>query len=109
MHLVTDCKAPTKCRNCGGPHRSDSRNCLARPSRSGPVTKYRLKTIRQMSQREYHAEARAKVAIIRAEAAAINEETPSICPKNNLDIISTNEVDMSEASIDVGTSSEIQL
>ncbi|KHJ32655.1 putative eka-like protein [Erysiphe necator] len=107
--MKVDVKAPTKCRNCGGPQRSDSRNCLARPSRSGPVTKDQLKTIRQMGQREYHAEARAKAAIIRAEAAAINEETPSICPKNNLDFISTNEVDMSEASIDVGTSPEIQL
>ncbi|KHJ35213.1 putative eka-like protein [Erysiphe necator] len=84
MHIVTDCKAPTKCR----------------------IDQI---MIRQISQREYHAEARAKAAIIRAEAAAINEETPPIYPKNNLDVILTNEVDMSEASIDVGTSSEIQL
>ncbi|KHJ31079.1 putative eka-like protein [Erysiphe necator] len=39
MHLTTKCKAPTRCRNCGGPHKSENRNCLARPSRSGPATK----------------------------------------------------------------------
>ncbi|KHJ33245.1 putative eka-like protein [Erysiphe necator] len=107
--ISSHCKAPTKCRNCGGSHRSDSRYCLARPSRSGPATKDQLKTIKHLSQRQYHAEARAKAAIIRVEVAAINEETPSIYPKNNPDVISINEVDMSEASIDLGTSSEIQL
>lgn len=70
MHSSTECKAATRCRNCGGPHRSDSRDCLARPSRSGPVTKEQLITIRQASQREYHAVARARAATIRAEVAA---------------------------------------
>ncbi|KAI0997130.1 hypothetical protein K3495_g11057 [Podosphaera aphanis] len=70
MHSTAECKAHTKCRNCGGPHRSDSRNCLARPTRSGPVTKEQLVTIRQASQREFAAVARAKVAVRRAEAAA---------------------------------------
>ncbi|CCU82619.1 EKA-like protein [Blumeria hordei DH14] len=32
MHSSSECKAHTKCRNCGGPHRSDSRDCLARLS-----------------------------------------------------------------------------
>ncbi|POS81952.1 hypothetical protein EPUL_006708, partial [Erysiphe pulchra] len=109
MHSVNECKAPTQCRNCGGPLRSDSRNFLARPSRSGPVTKDQLKTIRQMSQREYHAEAKAKAAIIRAEAAAINNQTPCIDTNNNKAVNPTNEVSMSEASIVVETSSEIQL
>lgn len=42
MHSTTECKAYTKCRNCGGPYCSDSRSCLARPTRSGPVTKEQL-------------------------------------------------------------------
>ncbi|KAI0991904.1 hypothetical protein K3495_g16283, partial [Podosphaera aphanis] len=70
MHSTAECKAHTKCRNCGGPHRSDSRSCLARPTRSGPVTKEQLATIRQASQREFAAVARAKAAVRRAEAAA---------------------------------------
>lgn len=71
MHSTSECKAHTKCRNCGGPHRSDSRSCLARPTRSGPVTKEQLATIRQASQLEFAAVARAKAAVMRAEAAAI--------------------------------------
>ncbi|KAI0994607.1 hypothetical protein K3495_g13574 [Podosphaera aphanis] len=71
MHSSAECKAHAKCRNCGGPHRSDSRSCLARPTRSGPVTKEQLVTIRQASQREFAAVARAKAAVRRAEAAAI--------------------------------------
>ncbi|POS82947.1 hypothetical protein EPUL_005522, partial [Erysiphe pulchra] len=39
--------AATKCRNCGGPHRSDSRRCLARPTQSGVPTKEQMKTYRQ--------------------------------------------------------------
>ncbi|POS82700.1 hypothetical protein EPUL_003942 [Erysiphe pulchra] len=34
-HSVDTCMAATKCRNCGGPHRADSRRCLARPNHSG--------------------------------------------------------------------------
>ncbi|KHJ32366.1 putative eka-like protein [Erysiphe necator] len=71
MHSINEYLAPTKYRNCGGPHRSVSRNCLARSSRSGPVSKDQLKTIRQMGQREYHAKIRAEAAAIRAEAAEI--------------------------------------
>ncbi|POS82454.1 hypothetical protein EPUL_005836, partial [Erysiphe pulchra] len=95
MHHNIECKAPTRCRNCGGPHRSDSRNCLARPSRTGPVTKEQLAKIRQMSQKEYHAVARAKAAVLRAKAAV---EVP-IPSQNNQsqDIINTTtEVDMIE-------------
>ncbi|KAI1004635.1 hypothetical protein K3495_g3576 [Podosphaera aphanis] len=70
MHSTSEYKARIKCRNCGRPHRSDSRSCLARPTRSGPVTKEQLVTIPQASQREFAAVARAKAAIRRSEAAA---------------------------------------
>ncbi|KAI1000717.1 hypothetical protein K3495_g7480 [Podosphaera aphanis] len=71
MHSATECKTPLRCRNCGGPHRSDSRNCLVRPTRTGPVTKEQLATIRQYRQREYVAVDRAKAAVQKAEEAAI--------------------------------------
>ncbi|KHJ31574.1 putative eka-like protein [Erysiphe necator] len=58
MNSINECKAPTKCRNCGGSQRSDNRNCPAHPSRSEPVSKDQLRTFRQMGQREYHAKAR---------------------------------------------------
>ncbi|KAI0998720.1 hypothetical protein K3495_g9472 [Podosphaera aphanis] len=70
MHSATECQAPTKCRNCGGPHRSESRNYLARPTRIGPVTKKQLVMIRQYGQREFAAVARAKAAATKAEEAA---------------------------------------
>ncbi|CCU76829.1 putative effector protein [Blumeria hordei DH14] len=69
MHSSAECKAHTKCRNCGGPHRSDSRDCLARPTKSGPASKENLEAIRQASQREFAAVVRAKSAVRRAEAA----------------------------------------
>ncbi|KAI1005857.1 hypothetical protein K3495_g2362 [Podosphaera aphanis] len=80
MHSTAECKAHTKCRNCGGPHRSDSRSCLARPTRSGPVTKEQLITIRQASQREFAAVARAKAAVRRAEAAASGAKQSATTP-----------------------------
>ncbi|KAI0994153.1 hypothetical protein K3495_g14030 [Podosphaera aphanis] len=52
------------------PHRSDSRSCLARPTRSGPVTKEQLVTSRQASQREFAAVARAKAAASVAKQSA---------------------------------------
>ncbi|KAI0996172.1 hypothetical protein K3495_g12005 [Podosphaera aphanis] len=64
MHSATECQAPTKCRNCGGPHRSESRNCQARPTRTGPVTKEQLPVIRQYRQREFAVVARAKAATV---------------------------------------------
>ena len=59
--------AITKCKNCGGPHRSDSRKCLARPTGSGPPTKEQLKAFRRAGDREYQAMVRAKAAEERAE------------------------------------------
>lgn len=38
-HSEELCMAATKCRNYGGPHRSDSRRCLARPTRLGAPKK----------------------------------------------------------------------
>ncbi|EPQ67534.1 hypothetical protein BGT96224_A21238 [Blumeria graminis f. sp. tritici 96224] len=63
--------APLKAR----PH--DSRSCPARPTRASPVTKEQLETIRQASQREYAAVARAKAALRRAAAAVEQTEAGS--------------------------------
>ncbi|POS83661.1 hypothetical protein EPUL_003788 [Erysiphe pulchra] len=101
MHAITECKAPTRRCNCGGPHKSDSTNCFTRPSRSGPVRKDQIKIIRQMGQREYHAKVRTEAAVMRAEAAAVAAELlPTIDQNNDQVIISTNEVSMSEAFIE---------
>lgn len=70
MHSAAECKALTKCRNCGGAHRSDDRTCLARPTRTGPVTKEQLVTIRQVEQLRYNAVARAKASAEKARVAA---------------------------------------
>ena len=72
MHVKTDCKALTKCKNCGGPHRSDSHKFLARPTRSGGPTKEQLKTFRAVGEREYQAVVRAKAAEQRALACDEN-------------------------------------
>ena len=69
MHAQEACQALTRCRNCGGPHRSDSHRCLARPTRSGSPTKDRLKIYRQAGDREYQAVIRAKAAEARAATA----------------------------------------
>ncbi|KHJ34876.1 putative eka-like protein [Erysiphe necator] len=61
-HSEDLCIATTKCRNCGGPHRSDSRRCLARPTRSGAPTKEQMKAFRQAGEREFQAVLRAKAA-----------------------------------------------
>ncbi|KHJ30457.1 putative eka-like protein [Erysiphe necator] len=61
-HCEDVCMAVTKCRNCGGPHRSDSRICLARPTRSGAPTKEQMKAFGQAGEREFQAVLRAKVA-----------------------------------------------
>nr|ABW72064.1 TE1a [Blumeria hordei] len=70
MHSTNECHEHTKCRNCGGLHRSNSRVCLARPTKSGPVSREQLATIRVASQRELAAVARAKAAVRRAETEA---------------------------------------
>lgn len=70
--------ALTKCRNCGGPHRSDSYKCLARPTRSGPPTREQLKVFRKAGDREYQAIVRAKVAEDRAAEIQESVETPHV-------------------------------
>ncbi len=70
MHAEDECKAPTRCRNCGGPHRSDSVKCLARPNRAGAPTKEQLKIYRQVGDREYQLLVRVKAAESKAAAAA---------------------------------------
>ena len=64
--------ALTKCRNRGGPHRSDSRDCQARPRKSGPVTKEQLAWVRQIQQGKFPEVTRARAAAKRAEKAIIS-------------------------------------
>ncbi|POS83044.1 hypothetical protein EPUL_005361 [Erysiphe pulchra] len=66
--------ATTKCRNCRGPHRSDSRRFLAGPTRAGAPTKEQMKIYRQAGEREYQAILRAKVAEESASSAEINKK-----------------------------------
>lgn len=69
--------AATKCRNCGGPHRSESRKCLARPTRHGAPTREQLKIYRQAGDREFQAAIRARAAEQKAselEAAFLETE-----------------------------------
>lgn len=62
-HTADECMAATKCRNYGGPHRADSRRCLARPTRSGAPSKEQMKAYRQAGEREYQAVQRARAAV----------------------------------------------
>ncbi|KHJ30275.1 putative eka-like protein [Erysiphe necator] len=62
MHTQEVCMAATQCRNCGGPHRSDGRKCLARPTRHGAPTKEQVKVYRQAGDREFQAAVRARAA-----------------------------------------------
>lgn len=64
--------AMTKCRNRGGPYRSDSRKCLARPTRSGFPTKEQLQSYREVGDREYQAVVRAKAAAAENELTSLN-------------------------------------
>ena len=73
-------QGPPKCRNCGGPHRSDSLRCLAQPTRAGAPTKEQLRTFRQAGEREFHAVARAKAAEGKAAAVEVNIELTSSQP-----------------------------
>lgn len=81
--------------------------CLARPTRSGPINKEQLSTIRQMSQREFHAVARAKAAVKRAEVVLATQESVNETAglANTLEIETPTVEDM-----DVGVEiSEVQL
>ncbi|POS88216.1 hypothetical protein EPUL_000796 [Erysiphe pulchra] len=65
------CRATTKCRDCGGPYRSESRRCLARPTCAGTPSKESMKIDRQVGEREYQA-------VLHAKAAEINKVDPTI-------------------------------
>ena len=71
VHSEVECKALTKCRDCGGPYRSDSRACQVRPKKSGPVTKEQLAWIRHIEQGEFAKVARARATAKKAEEAII--------------------------------------
>ncbi|KHJ33347.1 putative eka-like protein [Erysiphe necator] len=88
--------ASTKCRNCGGPHRSDSRRCLARPTRSGAPTKEQLKNYRQAGEREFQALLRAKVA----------EESAAAADNSNSNVISSQDTDL-DSNIDNSQASSV--
>ena len=62
MHSEAKCKAPIRCRNCGGPHRSDSWLCEARANKFGPVKKEQLAIIRKVEQKRLADYARIKAA-----------------------------------------------
>ena len=71
MHSKAECKASSRCRNCGGPHRSFSRDCQARPNKLGPVEKKLLEAIHRSEHLLYAKTALAKVAAKREEEAII--------------------------------------
>ncbi|POS84556.1 hypothetical protein EPUL_004152 [Erysiphe pulchra] len=95
-HLEDVCMATTKCRNCGGPHRSESRRCLARPNRAGAPTKEQIKKFRQTGEREYQAVLQAKAAEKSAASAEINnlDLTRSQDP-DNIDNIPASPIEIS--------------
>lgn len=81
MHGEEACKSLTKCKNCGGPHKSGSTKCLARPTRLSAPTKEQLKIYRQVGDREFHAVAKAKAAeekALKAEISALSVETTKV-------------------------------
>ncbi|KHJ30755.1 putative eka-like protein [Erysiphe necator] len=97
------CMATTKCRNCGGPHRSDSRRCLARPTRSGAPTKEQMKAFRQAGEREFQAVLRAKAAEESATSAKdfsvgkISSQTTEVDANANINTASPVDSSMGDA------------
>ncbi|KAI1008088.1 hypothetical protein K3495_g138 [Podosphaera aphanis] len=104
IHTQDTRQAFTRYRDCGGPHRSDSHRCLARPTRSGSPTKEQLKNFLQAGNREYQTVVRAKAAEARASIAeeAANAENFS----QNLD---TANIETPEPLVDVSTDDSVQL
>ncbi|KHJ30762.1 putative eka-like protein [Erysiphe necator] len=125
MHTQDVFIAATQCRNCGGPHRSDSRKCLARPTRHGAQTKEQLKVYRQAGDREYQAAVRARAALEKApemEALIGNSVYGNLVPEvNEITIISVPESpeveeelihtfgNVTQESVEVVTDSSMQL
>ncbi|KAI1003630.1 hypothetical protein K3495_g4581 [Podosphaera aphanis] len=104
MHTQDACQALTRCRNCRGPHRSDSHRCLAWPTRSGPPTKEQLKIFRQAGDREYQAVVQAKAAEARASTA--EEAANAVNCSQNLETANN---ETSEPHADVSTEDSMQL
>lgn len=80
----------TKCRNCSGPHRSDSRRCLARPTRSGAPTKEQIIIYRQVGDREYQEVLRARAVVEIAAIANCKNINLTNCQLSKEDIITDN-------------------
>ncbi|KHJ35059.1 putative eka-like protein [Erysiphe necator] len=98
IHTEDLCMAATKCRNCGGSHRSDSRRCLARPTSPGAPTKEQLKNYRQAGEREFQAVLQAKAAEELAASDKTNN-TELTCSQasevdNDIDNIPASSVDL---------------
>ncbi|KHJ34645.1 putative eka-like protein [Erysiphe necator] len=100
-HAVDSCMAATKCRNCGGPHRSDSRRCLARPIRSGAPTKEQLRIYRQAGDREYQAVLRARAA----EEKAANTTCIEIDPSNSQETEASDNIQATPVESQTGVAS----
>ncbi|KHJ30221.1 putative eka-like protein [Erysiphe necator] len=88
MRAQDMCKALTKCRNCGGPHRSDCHRCLARPTRYSKPTKEQLDAYRRAGDREYQAAIRANAAEARAAIAENTEGANETSSRGQETIIS---------------------
>lgn len=101
MHAEDECRAPTRCRNCGGPHRSDSVKCLARLNRAGAPTKEQLKIYRQVGDREYQLLVRVKVAVSKAAAAA-EAAAASTSSQDSSNTSTTEDIQASSAEEEAG-------
>ncbi|KHJ30449.1 putative eka-like protein [Erysiphe necator] len=94
------CMAATKCRNCSGPHCSDSCRCLSRPTRSGAHTKEQMKVCRQMGDREDQAILRAKAA---EENSASSETTILNAPSSQITEINSSADDTLASPVESST------
>ncbi|KAI1007089.1 hypothetical protein K3495_g1121 [Podosphaera aphanis] len=93
MHVQDECKALTRCRTCGGPHRSDSVKCLARPNRAGAPTKESLKIYRQAGDREHQwlvcvkaAESKTAAAVEAATASTSGQDYNCTCTTEDVQV-----------------------
>lgn len=123
MHAQEDCKALTKYKDYGGPHRVESHKCLARSTRSGNPTREQLKVYRQAGHRDYQVvlraitvEAKAAIAEDSYEFIEIptNSKSSTISATNNKtlnDIQKSNTctVNLNESLAGISTSAEMRL
>ncbi|KHJ33554.1 putative eka-like protein [Erysiphe necator] len=86
MHTQDVCMAATRCKNCEGPHWSDSPKCLARSTRQGAPTKQQLKVYHQAGDHEFQTAIRSRAAVEKAsemEALIGNSENGNPVPEVN--------------------------